>query len=95
MKTTPVQELLELEAKSSKKYVDVSVGVILLCHIRENRKELLKEEKELMIKFSGAYHRYVYGLDNLTMDGYPIPPKPEEELNISEFYDKYFKTKER
>lgn len=88
-KQTPLQEL--------KEWVLTELKLEGYEHnvIEDKVESLLKKEKEVMIKFSGAYHSYIYGLDNLTMDGYPIPPKPEEELNISDFYDKHFNTKEK
>ena len=54
---TPMQELLELEAKLSKRYVDESVGLELLCYIRKNSDKMLEKEKEVMCEFADDYQR--------------------------------------
>ena len=57
---TPMQELLELEAKLSKRYVDESVGLELLCYIRKNSDKMLEKEKEVMTHFA-TRHKFEGG----------------------------------
>ena len=78
---TPMQELLKLESDLTHMFdSDERVAMAILEHIRNNKKEMLEKEKEVMQDFATEYEREC---------------RINLERNIEKCWEETFNTKER
>ena len=78
---TPMQELLKLESDLTHMFdSDERVAMAILEHIRNNKKEMLEKEREVMQDFATEYEREC---------------RINLERSIEKCWDETFNTKER
>ena len=78
---TAIQELLKLESDLTRMFdSDERVAMALLEHIRNNKKEMLEKEREVMQDFATEYEREC---------------RINLERNIEKCWEETFNTKER